>query len=70
MTLNQLFVDMDGFSSSQGLIDIGVTNFPELLDPALVRPGRFGRQVVVPLGDVQGRKEILDLYMSKVEAAE
>jgi ATP-dependent metalloprotease len=70
MTLNQLLVEMDGFSSSQGLIVIGATNFPEVLDPALVRPGRFDRQVVVPLPDVQGRKEILDLYISKVKAAE
>lgn len=66
MTLNQLLVELDGFKESEGVIIIGATNFPEILDPALIRPGRFDRNVVVPLPDVREREEILDLYLSKV----
>jgi len=66
MTLNQLLVELDGFRDSEGVIIIGATNFPEVLDPALVRPGRFDRNVVVPLPDLRDRQEILDLYLSKV----
>ncbi|SPQ93876.1 AAA+ ATPase domain-containing protein [Plasmodiophora brassicae] len=69
MTLNQLLVEMDGFNPNEGIIVIGATNFPELLDKALIRPGRFDRQVVVPLPDLHGRKDILDLYLQKVACA-
>ncbi|KAJ1928177.1 i-AAA protease yme1 [Tieghemiomyces parasiticus] len=65
-TLNQLLVDLDGFSPTEGVVFIGATNFPELLDPALVRPGRFDRTVHVPLPDVRGRVEILKLHAKKI----
>lgn len=66
MSLNELLVQLDGFSSSTGIIVIGATNFPKLLDPALVRPGRFDRHVTVNLPDIRGRLEILQLYAAKV----
>jgi ATP-dependent metalloprotease len=62
MTLNQLLVEMDGFQQNNGVIVIGATNFPEVLDDALQRPGRFDRKVAVPLPDIRGRQEILSLY--------
>jgi ATP-dependent metalloprotease len=65
-TLQQLLTELDGFSATQGVIVIAATNTPETLDPALVRPGRFDRQVFVPLPDVNGRKQIFDLYLKKV----
>lgn len=65
-TLNQLLVEMDGFESSEGVILIAATNRPDVLDPALLRPGRFDRQVVVPRPDVKGRYEILKVHASKV----
>jgi len=64
-TLNQLLTELDGFKPTKGIIIIGATNLPESLDPALVRPGRFDKQVVVPVPDLKGRKEILDLYLKK-----
>jgi cell division protease FtsH len=68
-TLNQLLVEMDGFESTMGVIVIAATNRPDVLDPALLRPGRFDRQVVVPLPDIRGREEIIKVHMRKVPLA-
>jgi cell division protease FtsH len=68
-TLNQLLVEMDGFESNEGVIIIAATNRPDVLDPALLRPGRFDRQVVVPLPDIRGREQILKVHIKKVPVA-
>jgi len=68
-TLNQLLVEMDGFETNEGVILIAATNRPDVLDPALLRPGRFDRQVVVPNPDLNGRKQILEVYSKKVALA-
>jgi len=67
-TLNQLLVEMDGFESNEGVILVSATNRPDVLDPALLRPGRFDRQVVVPLPDIKGREGILNVHLKKVPA--
>jgi cell division protease FtsH len=69
-TLNQLLVEMDGFESNEGVILISATNRPDVLDPALLRPGRFDRQVIVPLPDVKGREKIFEVHARKAPIAE
>jgi len=68
-TLNQLLVEMDGFEANEGVILVAATNRPDVLDPALLRPGRFDRQVVVPNPDIVGREKILQVHMRKIRAA-
>ncbi len=69
-TLNQLLVEMDGFEGNEGVIVIAATNRPDVLDPALLRPGRFDRQVVVPLPDIRGREQILKVHLRKIALAD
>src|SRR6185312_1993558 len=66
-TLNQLLVEMDGFEANEAVIVVAATNRPDVLDPALLRPGRFDRRVMVSLPDVRGRKEILNVHMKKIK---
>jgi ATP-dependent metalloprotease FtsH len=68
-TLNQLLTEMDGFNQTSGIMVVGATNFPQALDKALTRPGRFDKNIVVPLPDVKGRKDIIDLYLKKTVPA-
>jgi cell division protease FtsH len=68
-TLNQLLVEMDGFEANDGVIIIAATNRPDVLDPALLRPGRFDRQVIVPVPDIGGRQSILEIYGKKTKLA-
>lgn len=68
-TLNQLLVEMDGFNSNEGIIILAATNRPDILDPALLRPGRFDRQVTVDRPDVKGREEILKVHVRKKSLA-
>ncbi len=68
-TLNQLLVEMDGFETNEGVILIAATNRPDVLDPALLRPGRFDRQIVVPIPDIAGREKILQVHLKKVPLA-
>lgn len=70
MTLNQLLVELDGFDKSEGIVVIGATNFPEILDKALVRPGRFDTKIHVPMPDIKGRHDILKLHLKTVEVAD
>ena len=69
-TLNQLLIEMDGFANDTGIIVIGATNRADMLDPALLRPGRFDRQVYIELPDLSGRREILDLYAKRIKVAD
>jgi cell division protease FtsH len=69
-TLNQLLVEMDGFEGNEGVIVIAATNRPDVLDPALLRPGRFDRQVVVPLPDIRGREAVLKVHLNKVPSSD
>jgi cell division protease FtsH len=69
-TLNQLLVEMDGFEANEGVIIIAATNRPDVLDPALLRPGRFDRQVVVPVPDIKGREKILEIYAKKTKLSD
>ncbi len=68
-TLNQLLVEMDGFEGKEGVIVMAATNRPDVLDPALLRPGRFDRQVIVPLPDIKGREQILNVHLNSIAAA-
>lgn len=70
MTLNQLLVELDGFDKSEGIVVIGATNFPEILDKALIRPGRFDTKIHVPMPDVKGRHDILKLHLKNVQVAD
>ena len=69
-TLNQLLVEMDGFDASEGIVVMAATNRPDILDPALLRPGRFDRQIVVPVPDIKGREQILKIHARNVPLAE